>query len=81
MIFYFLFFVLEHVAIDIFFTVYCDEIVYSDEIMLTCNHVILTNNPNMFLKENEALSWPLFLNVMILFINLTCVICLQLWHD
>jgi hypothetical protein len=26
----------------------------------------------MFLKEYEALSWPLFLNVMILFINLTC---------
>jgi hypothetical protein len=49
--------------------------------MLACNHVVLTNNPNMFLKEYEALSWPLFLNVMIISINLTCVVCLQLWHD
>jgi hypothetical protein len=52
----FFFFVLEHVAIDIFFIVYCDEIVYNDEIMLACNHVVLTNNPNMFLKEYEIMN-------------------------
>jgi hypothetical protein len=29
--------------------------VYNDEIMLACNHVVLTNNPNMFLKEYEIM--------------------------
>jgi hypothetical protein len=53
---FFFFVVLEHVAIDIFFIVYCDEIVYNDEIMLACNHVVLTNNPNMFLKEYEIMN-------------------------